>query len=581
MRTGRSLRRIAVLVGLAVCSAVVVPSPAAARGGYGAGTGSVFAEELSGGNGLLVYVPDGVEVGRYAASTPILMVFGDEPFDEASAAAVARSSGLARIAADELGVVAFLNPAGDDWAASDADVVIEALGRFGSSTGGDYDTDGQSCAPSFPSGEIVCRYPGSEARTYLFAEGSGADFVSEHVVAGLEWTHPFPAYPGQVLSWTPSAVFIENGTVPAVDPGVPTDVPAFVVDSSRAVEASYRALNEDLDLFGKAHDGRRGTFRWFTVRRAYHRVLSQAIARRSEVVDWTQVFEMPDPFALRLSVRRRTAEVSSGPIEYIRYVPWSSAFGNRHRSDRHGSLPLVVAFHGGGDDATSLVSRTEWAQLASEEDFMLVAVERHADRSATDIAELVEQLLADNPVLDASRVYATGFSMGSVKTFALSEEYPTMFAAFAPMSGSFGNGTAVSDAIVPTIYFAGISSPLPERPHQNGTPNNIDLRLADMLTRTGVTDSYVYDGAANANWGIAADQTTTVTDGRFGTSVEIGAYASADGNTYLALAAVTGASHETLPVEGRIAWDFLSQFSRAADGSVIIEGGTFSLDALD
>lgn len=103
----------------------------------------------------------------------------------------------------------------------------------------------------------------------------------------------------------------------------------------------------------------------------------------------------------------------------------------------------------------------------------------------------------------------------------------------------------------------------------------------DRACHDEVTDAYSYDAGADAVWGIGSDQTRIVTGGVFpDVSVEVDAYTSDNGQTFTGVAGVSNGSHETNPLEGRIAWDFMSQFSRGTGGSIQIAGGAFSIYSL-
>ncbi|NED97064.1 prolyl oligopeptidase family serine peptidase [Phytoactinopolyspora alkaliphila] len=299
-------------------------------------------------------------------------------------------------------------------------------------------------------------------------------------------------------------------------------------------------------------------------------MIEHAIQRRFHSP--AQIHTITDFKKAGLRVSHETLEVNGTPMEYFEYAP-------RRQS---GSMPLVLVFHGGSDHAEYIAWAAGWTDLAAEHEFMVVSVDQHGSWSPTDIITLLDHLVAEHPHIDQSRVYATGFSMGAAKTWGLLQEYSDRFAAVAPMGGtSYGPTPLPGEGVVPTIYFAGMESPLAERPHQFGVPNTPDARVAALFTGNGVTDDYTYDSAADPVWGIAADESIDITDGRFPeVSVGVNAYASSDGNTYTALAAVHRAKHETLPTQGEIAWGFLSQFSRAADGDVVIEDGAFDLSAL-
>lgn|GEM_PF-367418 len=520
---------------------------------------TVVSETLGAGNELFVYVPGGSTTGYRAASTPILLTLADGKVDAETVKETAESSGLAEIAAREQGVVAFLNPKSATWATEDRAAITQVLDRFGDSTGSPYSDAGRLCALDFPTQQTVCKYPGSKTRIYLFADGAGADFVGQHVVPGLTITPPFSP-PGTTQTWTPTAVFASNARAPIVAPDVDIDIPAYVVNAQPDVADGYRALNTTSGMFLSATSATTDGFDRQALLTGYDEVLEHAIHRTTETNDSMQLYTIPDFDAEGIAVTHKSVDAGGAPLEYFQYLPASADQDN---------LPLVLAFHGGGNHAEYLMWSAGWPQLAKEHGFMVVSVNRHVERSADDVIDLLDSLLAEHPGIDTSRIYATGFSMGSVKTWNLSEQHPTRFAAFAPMSGSFGAAAGATGVVTPTMYFAGLASPLPERPHQNGSPNDIDGRLASLFSGNGVTDEYAFDADADAVWGIAPDAAFTVDDDQFaGVSVAVGSYASTDGRIYTALAAVHNGSHETLGVESALAWQFMSQFVRNADGSV-------------
>ncbi|MBT2475822.1 hypothetical protein J7E68_14880 [Microbacterium sp. ISL-103] len=217
--------------------------------------------------------------------------------------------------------------------------------------------------------------------------------------------------------------------------------------------------------------------------------------------------------------------------------------------------------------------------VAEEQGFMVVSVNQHVDRTPEEIVELLDYLEEKFPSIDGSRVYATGFSMGSVKTWALSETYPERFAGVAPMSGSFEpEATAIPETAIPVIYFAGHESPLTEYPHTScdsercgdGEAGWLDARLAAMFAQNGVEEDWEFDRSQEANWGLAPTSTSIVEDSLFdNVSVQVNSYESGDGQTITQLASVRNVAHEATPIEAQIAWDFLSKFSRGDDGEIV------------
>lgn len=522
--------------------------------------GVIVQEQLVTGNELLVYVPDDPGTGLRARSTAMLFVFADRGLSGDEARAMAESSGLAEIAEAEQGVVAFINPLGDSWTAADAAAVPATLARFDGYTGQPYANNGQLCRMT--GGQEVCRFPGMNVRTYVFGDRAGADFISQHVVPGIT----FDADHGR--PWTPAAVYLSNPTQPAVAPEVDVEIPAYVVNGSAEVNASFEQLNTRTGVFGTAETSKKAEFHRAALLKGYDEVIEHAIQRRFHSP--AQLHTITDFEQAGLRVSHETLDVNGAAMEYYEYVP------RRQARD----MPLVLVFHGGSDHAEYIAWAAGWTDLAAEHEFMVVSVDQHGSWSPTDVITLLDHLVAEHPHIDESRVYATGFSLGAAKSWGLFHQYPARFAGLAPMGGT-GPTPIPGDIVVPTIYFAGMKSPLAERPHQFGTPNNPDARLAALFTSNGVTDDYAYDSTADPVWGIAADESISLADDRFpGVTVEVDAYASGDGNTYTALAAVHEAKHETLPSQGEIAWGFLSQFSRSAAGDVVIEGGAFDLSKL-
>jgi len=58
-------------------------------------------------------------------------------------------------------------------------------------------------------------------------------------------------------------------------------------------------------------------------------------------------------------------------------------------------------------------------------------------------------------------------------------------------------------------------------------------------------------------------------------------FASADGKYYTAFANSSNQSHEIYPRNSKAAWDFLSQFSRGADGNIVINDVTYDYPSDD
>ncbi len=107
------------------------------------------------------------------------------------------------------------------------------------------------------------------------------------------------------------------------------------------------------------------------------------------------------------------------------------------------SIPLILTNHGGSDDPRLFVDENGWLEVAGKERIALVAPEHQniAELRDTVLPMLAEYMLETYPALDPSRVYVTGYSMGSGATFSCLFGNGKLFAAAVPMAAASGNPT--------------------------------------------------------------------------------------------------------------------------------------------
>jgi len=101
-----------------------------------------------------------------------------------------------------------------------------------------------------------------------------------------------------------------------------------------------------------------------------------------------------------------------------------------------GTIPLILANHGGGDDSIQFLDEIGWLSVAGKERIAIVAPERSniTDIQPQVLPEVARYMLSKYPALDASRVYVTGYSMGGSATYHSIYNDSSLFAAAAPMS---------------------------------------------------------------------------------------------------------------------------------------------------
>lgn len=527
-----------------------------------------------GGNGSTVYVYSPPTPTTNGLMSPIVVLYGDKSYaNESDVQAALETSGIKNLA-DQHGFFVYLpnQNNGSTWDASDVSVykgIIEMTTNAGYAPGGMKDG----------------KYAGDQSLINLIGEGSGADFINANLLKTytLSGIIPFPYAPAAVLTFNASN-----------EPETTLPMPAFVVNGTSAVIDQFKQINQTnvstkidgINVFKNQESPaqkvmtidstKMSGFDATITHKAYEMLLSET--RRRQVTASgdaaLQLFERPDYAKLGLTVNSHVEEFVQEAGErkhtWYEFIPQSVQKSNK-------KVPLVLIFHGGGNHALFQAETSEFPVIAAKEGFIVVSIQ-HQDsgienETPESIIDLLKYLETKLPV-DTSRVYASGFSMGSVMTFNLGIKYPEYFAGIAPMDGAFPvEGT--KNLNIPTFYSAGMDSPLPEFPHQlntifpqdAGKPNNIDNILETVYRMNGV--NYPGFNRDFGIWGIASDKTYSITTKNGLNTITVSLVNSEkDGVAYTALSAVANKGHLILPAESFAAWDFLKNFKRLPNGKI-------------
>ena len=489
------------------------------------------------GHDIYVYQPEDLMHGdiiNYGYSAPLLLVFGDKKMSKEEAVSFICEKDIDDIAQKNGGFVVFVNPLKnwDKEKTGTYEKILEKtmVGQAGFSHGLIRDTkNGDYYLFASPAKTILCGY------------GKGADYLAENYIRECTGTSSMSSLGSDDI--TPTAIVLEKLSK---EPVIQSEEILLFTDTGTPFEEIYdRHIAKYQRWNGKL----------------------------TETADLSEEGLTMEPLVFEVETSSDNKVINT-PSYTLGAVIWSKEYTGKKRA-------LVMCFHGGGDTAITTASLAGWPGIAAQNDFILCAIEMHTNTTATETIEVIEKLkeLYD---IDETRIYATGFSMGGIKTWDLYQEYPEVFAALAPMGATVevGQNTQFSfaprcneDVMVPVFMSGGENSPLQELPYQSQTVinrvnylfrvNGIDVPFElTMRNRGDWTDSkYGYEG----------DVVEELIDDAYPDSLStIRSYRSTDGNIYTALCSISQHAHEIRPFTCEKAWEFMKKYRRK-DGSIVIE----------
>jgi poly(3-hydroxybutyrate) depolymerase len=241
-----------------------------------------------------------------------------------------------------------------------------------------------------------------------------------------------------------------------------------------------------------------------------------------------------------------------------------------------GTVPLILANHGGGDDPRQFVEEIGILPLAGSERFAIVAPEHQnvANLLSDSLPKLVEYMLKTYPSLDASRVYVTGYSMGGAATLRAINGKPSVFAAAVPMAAAPYTGTPeqvaqFQKAHLPVMFTTSSFDLGGAFDQVNGNiATGYQQQLNLFLGYNGMKKIETFDFKTYPVNGFKADSMVRVQ-----LNGEYDNYRwylnDADGVPMVALAYTTNLAHALYPEYGKFAWDFFKHYSRDQKTGVI------------
>lgn len=505
--------------------------------------------------GLKAYVPDNDldgQTNNYGFRAPLLLVLEEEKQGMEAAVAFARESGLAKIAAKYDTAVLFIYPTAEDgWAGADerlyADVIseIKMITVYEDGIVENYDFFAKEFKGWFVRGAIF--------RADIYSFGASADYTARHLLKTIEGEYLWG--PGEI---TPAMCSMERlSTAPDLQR---KDIAVISAGNSEEINRAFAGC-EHLLITDKA---------------AYEADFDAFVRKYKR---WCGKLELePDFAALGMTEEAGSVTVATSPDNRFMKDRESHKVGyfayyNNDLFDR-GPAPLVIGFHGGGDSSMYLTFVAGWWEIAHRYGFLFVSVENHLNVTATEAVEVIEGLKKRYPI-DEHRIYATGFSMGSGKSWDLYQEYPQIFAGIMPASALFPvyttfYGEPASERLnktvpVPVFYSGGEESPLPELPFQTETTLERMQYVAEVNRLKKRPDGLRIEEREQWEdpiWGVSGDRVEKVPDPSRGSVLTIHYYDSEDGVCRTAFASVSGQMHECRHHSCENAWKFISQFRR-------------------
>jgi poly(3-hydroxybutyrate) depolymerase len=545
---------------------------------------------------VLVYYPANsladTSIVKLTCTVPTFVMYGDSSqYNESTAAKYVESLGLDKIAAAAGGVVVVVNGlSAEGWSEKDAASFAAVAGGLSDNSTA-VSTYGVSKSVNYMTKLEETKIVGSTQNIHVYGVGKGADFAGKYLMTSQAVAMTFPDGKSIKFDNTPASItLIGASEAPVLNDSINPKSDKFKSELRVAAINSDGSKPQSLAVLGSANytvvenkdtaAAIAETYKSFSSK--YRRQVGLLIPVHDYAAEG--IIENIETYTVKTSLDNKTIKTETHAINYITYY-------SKDLDVKSGKVPLVLAFHGGGNTALYEAQATEWPQIGKENGFITVSVDlHHPNTTATEIVELINHLKAKYPAIDSSRIYATGFSMGGVKSWDLFEQYPKVFAGLAPMDATFDVGidsfnnkvaSINSNVLVPVFYGGGETSPLAELPFQEQKVVN---RIAYAFKVNGVVANYDKpDFTVNKIWGINGDKVYTVSDTKhFKDSVlTVNLFKSNDGNYYTAMASASNQSHEVYARNNWAAWEFLKQFSRQADGTIKTSAAGDDKQAID
>ena len=505
---------------------------------------------------LKAYVPASKiegKVNNYTFRQPLLLVFEDEKSSMDDAVFFAKTSGLAGIASEVDGSVFFVYPTCEvGWKNAGINLYQELISNVKMHP--EYKDNIVELNIFFTKQFEGYFLRGAIFRADIYCYGESADYAAKNLLKKIEGQYLWG--PGEI---TPAMVSMEGLSVmPEIER---TDIGILSVGNKAEFNDAFRNA---------------GCKNLLIKEKAEYSVDFKNFVRNFKM--WCGNMEMePDFEKLGMIEESGIVEVKTSPENKFIKTPSHKAgyfaYYNKGLFD-NGPVPLLMGHHGGGDTAMFLTFVSGWWEICKKYNFLYVAIDDHLSFPASEIMQIIDGVKKRYKV-DETRIYATGFSMGSGKTWDLYCEYPQAFAGFAPASALFPIkeniwGKSLSDDInfdvpKPIFYSGGECSTLPELPCQDETCLDRIQYMVGVNKLKKASEIKSLKFSEKESWkekyyGVEADSVKVFRNEARNSDLTVRYFESEDGVVRTALASVSAQEHECRQHTNEEAWKFISQF---------------------
>ena len=535
--------------------------------------GDIFYEFKEGEHQILFLQPANElksNLINYGFTGPTLLVFPDRKTDFDGLKELIKTNGLEKAAQDNGVGVILVNPLKEDWKNEEAgayEAVTANLGIAQMNFRDGLAIMKNDAIPDVQTYNIL----GSCVRMYVYGFGSGADYLAKNYLRKVSGNITM----GDLGSADVTPVCVTLKDLSVLPEPEANDIHVVSINNSEEANEILKAkcadvlVRNDLDLRKDFMEYVGSYRRWVgRIMKAYNYEQEGIIAKAEEVM--LPIGPDNESFRRGLPFMR----MKEHKVGYVTFYDKDLDVTNVKR-------PLMLVFHGGGDSAYATASLAEWPEIGQEEGFITVAVEMHMHVSALEVVSLIEHLKTEYAI-DEEKIYATGFSMGGIKSWDLLQQCPERFAGLMPMDAADwpGNNCFFSktpdineDVMVPLLYVGGASSPLVELPCHD---DRAIARMAYLAKVNDLKQDFALDLKEKDSWidpyvGCKGERVEELHDEMFPNSTYYAHYYdSKDGNCYTCIMAITEHGHEIRPFTNRYAYQFIKQFRRK-DGKIVIE----------